>query len=201
MIQRSKKITLSKRFFPGLLPIIKDDQYNKVIARYREIFLNHEFPVNPYLRWHLVEGILPGLALYQIFRESGESQEKALDNINLVFEQLFSDKAKKMKKLGGIPFIYSLLRFFIKLFMRPYPSTGWEIEWKQNDKKAIRFDMKSCFYYDVLSKYGAPELTTSFCRVDDLIYENMSPYLLWQRTMTIARGDAYCDFCFARKKR
>lgn len=201
MTQTSKKVVLSKRFFPGLLPLIKASQYNKVIVRYQEIFLNHEFPANPYLRWHLVEGILPGLALYQIFRESGASQEKALDNINLVFGQLFSDKVQKMKKLGSIPFIYSILRFFIKFFMRPYPSAGWIIEWKQNDKKAIRFDMKSCFYHDVLSKYGAPELTASFCRVDDLIYENMSPYLLWQRTMTIAKGDAYCDFCFSCKKR
>jgi predicted ArsR family transcriptional regulator len=61
--------------------------------------------------------------------------------------------------------------------------------------------MKSCYYHDVLSGYGAAELTASFCRVDDLIYENMSPALSWQRTMTIARGDAYCDFCFARAKK
>jgi hypothetical protein len=105
-----------------------------------------------------------------------------------------------MKKLGRLPFIYYFLRLFIKPAMRKYPPEGWNIEWIQNDRKAIRFNMKSCFYHDVLSRYGAPELTASFCRVDDLTYENMSSALSWQRTMTIAGGDAVCDFCFARAK-
>ncbi|MBI5220083.1 MAG: L-2-amino-thiazoline-4-carboxylic acid hydrolase [Bacteroidia bacterium] len=199
MTQKNKEIPLSKRFFPGLLPIIGVEKYNKVIERYRDIYSNHEFPSNPRLRWHLIEGILPGLALYQVLRES-ETQENALKNIDNAFERLFSNTVKKMKKIGSIPFIYYLLRFFIKSALLSYPPEGWEIEWKQNDKNAIRFNMKSCFYYDTLSKYCASELTASFCRVDDLIYENMSPYLLWQRTMTIARGNAYCDFCFEHKK-
>jgi hypothetical protein len=69
--------------------------------------------------------------------------------------------------------------------------------WLQNDPKAVRFDMKSCFYFDTFSKYGAPELTASFCQVDDLAYGNMSPYIKWQRSKTIGRGATYCDFCFS----
>ena len=68
----------------------------------------------------------------------------------------------------------------------------------QNDKNAVRFNMNSCFYYDTLKKCGAPELTVSFCKVDDYIYGDMSRYVKWQRTMTIGRGDTHCDFCFAR---
>jgi hypothetical protein len=199
MSQDSKiEIPMSKYFFPSLSPIIGKEKYGRIFARYRDLYANHGLPQNPYLRRHLIEGILPGLAFYQVLRESGESQESALATIDRAFEPLFSDNVKKMKKLGRLPFIYPLLRLFIKPAMRPYPPEGWKIEWTQNDKKAIRFNMKSCFYHDTLSKYGAPELTASFCRVDDLIYGNMSPDLLWQRTMTIARGDAYCDFCFAR---
>ena len=52
-----------------------------------------------------------------------------------------------------------------------------------------------------LSRYGAPELTASFCRIDDLVYGNMSPQLEWRPTQTIGRGAAYCDFCFARATR
>jgi hypothetical protein len=36
--------------------------------------------------------------------------------------------------------------------------------------------------------------------VDDLIYSKMSLHVAWQQTMTIAGGDAYCDFCFASTK-
>jgi hypothetical protein len=83
--------------------------------------------------------------------------------------------------------------------MGQYPADGWQLEWKENSARAIRFDMKRCFYYDVLSRQGAPELTASFCRIDDLVYGDMSPQLEWRRTQTIGRGAAYCDFCFARR--
>jgi hypothetical protein len=202
MFQDSKiEIPMSKHFFPPLLAIIGKEKYERVYVRYRDLYANHDLPQNKFLRLHLIEGILPGLAFYQILRESGKSQESALMLIDHAFEQLFSDNVKKIKKLGRLSFIYPLLRLFIKTAMRPYPPEGWKIEWIQNDKNAIRFNMKSCFYHDILSKYGAAELTASFCHVDDLLYGNMSPALLWQRTMTIARGDAYCDFCFARKSK
>ncbi len=199
MHQISKEIPVSKRFFPALLPIIGEERYKQVIARYQQYYTNHEFPDNPGLRRHLIEGILPGLALYQIFRESSESQESALKSIDQTFEKLFSDKRVSLQKLGGIPFFYNILRFYIKPAMRQYPIEGWKIDWVQNDKNAIRFNMISCFYFDTLSSYGAPELTATFCQVDDFIYGDMSPQVSWQRYKTIARGGTYCDFCFARK--
>ena len=196
MYKKISEIPMSKRFFPGLLPIVGDEKYKQVIARYQELFNKHELPKHPALQWHLIEGILPGLAFYQILRESGETQESALAMIDQTFEILFSDNFGKMKKLGRLSFIYPFLRIFIKPAMRQYPLEGWKIDWLQNDKNAIRFNMKSCFYFDNFSKYGAPELTASFCRVDDLTYDNMSPRIKWQRLKTIGRGETYCDFCF-----
>lgn len=201
MPQTTKEIPMSKRFFPGLLPIIGDEKYKQVIARYQELFEKHELPQHPALQRHLIEGILPGLAFYQVLRESGESQESALAMIDQTFEALFSDKLAKMKKLGSLRFVYPFLRVYIKPAMRQYPPEGWQIDWLQNDSNAIRFNMQSCFYYDTLFKYGAPELTASFCQVDDFIYGNMSPHIQWQRSKTIARGAACCDFCFLPVKR
>jgi hypothetical protein len=91
MSQKISEIPMSKRFFPGLLPIIDDEKYKQVIARYQELFEKHELPKHPALQWHLIEGILPGLAFYQILRESGETQESALAMIDQTFEILFSD--------------------------------------------------------------------------------------------------------------
>ncbi|MHB8135033.1 MAG: L-2-amino-thiazoline-4-carboxylic acid hydrolase [Anaerolineaceae bacterium] len=199
MSQSSKEIPMTKRFFPGLLPIIGEEKYLQVVVCYQNLYVNHEFPNNPGLRRHLIEGILPGLALYQVLRESGESQECVLAAIDQTFEQLFSDKRTSMKKLGGIPFFYNILRLYIKPAMHQYPADGWKIDWVQNDKNAIRFNMNSCFYFDTLSRYGAPELTDSFCKVDDFVYKDMSPKINWQRSKTIASGETICDFCFARE--
>ena len=196
MSQKIKDIPMSKRFFPSLLPIIGDEKYIQVVARYQNLLEKHKFAQPRALQRHLIEGILPGLAFYQVLREKRESQESALAVIDQAFEILFADNFARMKKLGRLRFIYPLLRIFIKPAMRQYPPEGWKIDWLQNDKNGIRFDMKSCFYFDTLFKYGAPELTASFCRVDDLTYGDMSPYIKWQRLMTIGRGEAYCDFGF-----
>jgi len=153
------------------------------------------------LKNHLVQGILPGLAYYQLLREDGKSQESALEKIDQTFEVIFAGSIRSFQKLGKIPFFYTILRAYIKTAMREYPADGWEMDWQQVDSGAIRFKMNTCFYFNTLSAYGAPELTASFCRVDDLVYGGMSDQVLWQRTQTIARGAAYCDFCFANAKK
>jgi hypothetical protein len=196
MPQTTKEIPMAKRFFPGLLPIVGDEKYKQIVARYQDLFQKHELPQHHALQWHLIQGILPGLAFYKVLRENGESQESALAVIDQAFDVLFSDNFARMKKLGRLRFVYPFLRIYIKPAMRSYPAEGWKIDWLQNDRNAIRFDMKSCFYFGTFSKYGAPELTASFCRVDDLTSGTMSAHIQWQRSRTIARGANYCDFCF-----
>ncbi len=89
MYQKVIEIPMSKRFFPRLLPIVGEEKFQKIIARYQDLFSNQDLPCNPKLQWHLVEGILPGLAFYQVLRESGESQESALAIIDQAL-RLFS---------------------------------------------------------------------------------------------------------------
>ena len=125
---------MSKRFFPGPLPISGDDTYERVITRYRELYSNHELPSEPQLRWHLVEGILPGLALYQVLRESGESQDNATGTVDRTFDQLFAGDVKQMRRIGRLPFALLFFRVFLKSFMRKYPPAGWAIEWKRNSR-------------------------------------------------------------------
>ena len=97
MSQKMKAIPMSKRFFPGLLPIVGDENYRKVLARYRELYSHHKLPENSTLQWHLTEGILPGLALYQVLRESGKSQESTLALINQTLKNCFPTRQCKMK--------------------------------------------------------------------------------------------------------
>lgn len=58
--------------------------------------------------------------------------------------------------------------------------------------------MHSCFYLNVLTAYGAPELTPVYCQMDDLLYGALSPSVRWRRTKTLGRGDDCCDFCWSR---
>ncbi len=197
----STTIPMSKVFFPAIQTMIGENAYQDLCHRYEDLYQKHGQIENPTLRHHLVNGILPGLALYQLLRDEGKNQSEALNRIDQIFEGLFLKNRNSMQRVGRLPFIYPLLRFIIKPAMRQYPDEGWAKDWIQNDQEAIRFNMKSCFYFNTLTRLGAPEITASFCRVDDFIYSEMSPRVDWQRTLTIARGNEYCDFCFANARR
>lgn len=173
----------------------------KAEQRLGELSVACKWPSNRHLKWHLREQILPGLAIYQALRAEGQTEEAALAAFDQIVEMAVKPEQRKMAWLGRSPGIYSLLRLVIRPAMRQYPAEGWQTEWLENSRDAIRFNMHSCFYFDTLSRFGAPELTASFCRGDDLIYGQMSPYIEWKRTQTIGRGASYCDFCFARAKR
>ena len=192
---------VSKRFFKAIESAIGSEMTQRVLNRYIEIRKSFQMPENPYLRMHLQEGILPGLALYREICQTEPDQKIALEKTDKVLEFIAHSKRKQMKAFGNLPIIYPVLRVYIKYEMKRYPSCGWQTEWKENSPEAIRFDMHSCFYQDTLTNLGAPELTASFCKLDDFVYSDKSPYLIWQRTKTIGRGDDLCDFCFLNAKR
>jgi hypothetical protein len=198
MTQEITTMTLPRLFRQTALEKLGAELVRNANKRFAELLAEHPLPDNHYLKWHLREYILPGLAVYQAMRAEGRSQESALTAFDQIVEVVVAPNQRQMSLLGQFPLIYPLLRLVIRSAMRQYPEEGWQTDWVENSREAIRFNMRSCFYFDVLSRHGAPELTASFCRGDDLVYGQMSPHLEWKRTQTIGRGAEYCDFCFAR---
>ena len=192
--------SLPKPFRRAISQVSGPTMTTRTAQRFASLYAAHAMPASRPLRWHLQNQILPGLALYQLLREDGLSQDAVLDQIAQTFVLVAAPNRRQMKLLGGLPFAYPLLRLVIKPAMNPYPASGWTIEWLENSPQAVRFNFKSCFYHDTLVAYGAPELTASFCAADDFVYGEMSPHIQWQRTQTIGRGAELCDFCFARKQ-
>jgi hypothetical protein len=76
---------------------------------------------------------------------------------------------------------------------------GWDMRWRENTGKIIRWDCHSCYYHNEFIRYGMPELTPIFCESDDIVYGHI-PGVVWGRTKTIGRGAEICDFCFINNK-
>ncbi len=193
----------SKQFQRGLESCLAVDTARRVLTkaqgRYFELLANCEQHTNHALRKHLVEQILPGLALYQVLLAEGFVQEAAQEIIDSAFATRIKSRRKTMALWGHLPFFYTLIRLLIRRNMRAdFPAEGWDIEWREVSSTAVAFNIHQCFYLKVLTSYGAAELTRSFCRIDDLIFENLSPHLRWKRTMTLGRQDSCCDFLFRR---
>jgi hypothetical protein len=196
-METARPVQLPRSYRLAAVPQFGLAQVERFERHLGELSAGAHVPDNRHLRWHLQAHILPGLAIYQVLRAEGSSKEDALAAFDQLLEVVVNPDRKRMALLGRFPWVYALLRLTLRRAMRPYPPEGWQIDWLENSRLAVRFNMRSCFYFDVLSSHGAPELTASYCRGDDLVYGKMSPYLEWKRTQTIGRGADHCDFCFA----
>ena len=172
---------------------------SKAGDRYNDLYAGRKQYDNRALRQHLAEGILPGIALYQTLLEDPDTQQASLDLVEAALAEGAASSRRSMELLGRLPLYYWLMRVVIKPFMRlNYPAEGWETEWVETSGDEISFNMTRCFYLDVLAEYGVPELTALYCKMDDLVYEDVSPDVKWDRKRTLGRGDDCCDFRFER---
>ena len=172
----------------------------RVQARYHELYAQRPRFRHPALRRHLEEGVLPALALYQTLREEGDDQEAALATIDRILTPVVerSGRRRLVKLMGHMPDPFAILRMANRRAMkRVYPPEGWRFEWVEDSDRCIAYDARECFYVNVLTAYGAPELTAHLCVADDLLFGDL-PGVDWGRTKTLARGDDRCDFRFCR---
>jgi hypothetical protein len=172
----------------------------KVQARYELLFAARPRFRNPALRTHLEAHILPGIALYQVLKEEVGDPLKALADIDICFSAhaQASSMAQQASLLDLLPGGFTILRLANRTVLRTsFPDQGWQIEWVEDSPDCIAYNITACFYLNVLSAYGVPELTAHFCALDDQLYGNLKT-IAWERTETLGRGNARCNFVFRR---
>ena len=173
--------------------------YQSALARMDAINAERKPYKKKVLEKHFDENILPTLALYLELKKSGA--DDALELSEKVAQEMYGIGRKRIAFLGHFPFFYWLIEKITPTMMKKtFPVEGWDIEWVEVSKKQVAFNMHGCFYHKVLTEYNVPELTPVFCGLDDLIYDNVSPFLRWERNGTLGRGNNHCDFRFINAK-
>jgi hypothetical protein len=169
--------------------------YTAACMKFEELLAGRKPQPNKALTIHLLRGILPTLAMYETLLSHGLEQKDALDAIDRLYRVSTRAQARFYAALGRLPFFFAILRMASVATMKKYyPPEGWDTTWIENSKALIAWDMRRCFYLDTLASYGRKELTRCCCSVDDCLYENISPSVVWERTMTLGRGDEVCNF-------
>ena len=168
-------------------------------TRYNELLTARARLPHKALRQHLLDNILPGLALYRVLSNSNPDQDACLQLVERLFQTAMAPQRRRLGQLGRSPLLYHLIRWGVRpINARKFPPTGWQIEWQQVDRRRVAFTMHRCYYVDTLTTYDAPELAAIYCRLDDYIYGEVSPYIRWGRTQTLGIGGECCDFVFER---
>ena len=174
----------------------------KARARYQTSAGCVSWPRGPVLRWHLAGYLLPGVALYQGLREAGWPTEQAAGAVGSALESDTQPRRRRFERYGRRRGFFTTFAIMTPPLTRlVYPSPGWQVEWLETSRHRIAFDMTGCFYLDTLTQLGARDLTRAYCRVDDILYQRVSPELAWRRTTVLATGGERCDFRFERLRR
>ena len=145
---------------------------------------------------HLESQIMPGIAAYETL-QTVMPKEEALRTVHGYVEERAYRLKKIFLRLMRIPGLYKKVP---GIFAAQTPkffgiSAGFEANEIRTTGGVWRIDMTRCPYHDECVRCGCPELCHCFCDSDDITYGGLHPKLIWQRTVTLGRGDDGCDFC------
>jgi hypothetical protein len=166
--------------------------------RYKALYDERPHFTHPALRWHLEQKILPCLALYQVLSKENSDQDTVLAEVGSLLEIGLRGFPRFVNVYRYFPLPFALMRQMFRASLLIYPRQGWDIEQVENSKTSFAFNVHRCFYLDVFTAYGAPELTALYCRLDDLLFAAWSPSIRWDRLKALGRGDDCCDFRYSR---
>jgi L-2-amino-thiazoline-4-carboxylic acid hydrolase len=167
-------------------------------VRYEALYNERPHFTHPALRWHLEQNILPGLALYQVLSKENNDRDAVLSETGSLLAIGSRAITKFVNMYRYLPLPFPIMRQIFRAALLAYPQQGWDIDQIEQSERSFAFTIHRCFYLDVLTAYGAPELTAMYCRLDDLLYAAWSPSIRWERTKTLGRGDDCCDFRWSR---
>ncbi|MBQ7841615.1 MAG: L-2-amino-thiazoline-4-carboxylic acid hydrolase [Lachnospiraceae bacterium] len=150
---------------------------------------------------HTRSRIYPAIAVFESLIAVGVSREDAAQLILDFYMTRARKPAKTIQNLLKIPGLYKVVpKLFLVGVKKMFgPDAGFKAKHYKKEKGCFRMDMLECPYMNICRKYGCPEIVPAFCASDDVAYGNMHPKLLWGRTKTLDRGDAYCDFKLTMK--
>lgn len=171
----------------------------RVQSHYEELKARRPIFDRAIFNLHVLHDLLPGLALYLTLREDGLDEEAAIEKIHQIFEAWFTlyppVNMNFVVQMGSLLEDFDVFRRLTQFVMDTFfPSPGWQYEIVADDERAYAFDIHNCFYLDVLTYYGSPELTPVFCRLDDVLMDSFPDAIRWKRSGTIGQGDECCDF-------
>lgn len=170
----------------------------RVQARYDELLAQALYYRNRAIRHHFEDNILPAVAAYSVLLMDGVDKETALQLLDQLLEAAIESERRMYRFWGRFPFFFDMIRLMLKPMMNAQYPEKWNVEWLELGRDMVGLNCHSCFYLDVLTDYGFPELTSHFCWLDDLLTAEAKPSVRFARTQTLARGGTMCDFRYVR---
>ncbi|MBQ3160624.1 MAG: L-2-amino-thiazoline-4-carboxylic acid hydrolase [Oscillospiraceae bacterium] len=142
--------------------------------------------------------LITSLAMIIMLEENGKTRKEAEDIVATAMYKFIEPQIDAMQKLAGNSWFVGFLKISMPIKFRNTLGYGWNVEFPECPKDTFSMITHSCIYHQIFSKYGMPEMTAVFCKVDDILYSEL-PRAQFLYTEQIGRGGSMCDYTFKKR--
>ena len=103
-----------------------------------------------------------------------------------------------MKKLASYGWFVRLLKISMPLKFKKTLGYGWSVEFPKCPSDTFTMITHKYIYQQLFAKYGMPEMTARFCKVDDILYSDL-PRAEFIYTQQIGNGGDMCDYSYKKR--
>ncbi len=143
--------------------------------------------------------LLSALALVQMYEAEGKTRTEAQHIVLEAMYRYLEPQIPSMQHLAAHRWFVSMLKIAMPIKFRHTLGYGWSVSFPKAPHHQFVMVTHSCIYAQIFTKYGMPEMTKGFCRVDNLLYDNL-PNTKFFYTERIGEGGSQCDYCYERVK-
>lgn len=142
--------------------------------------------------------LMTSLAMETALEEMGKTRSEAQDAVAQTMYSFIQPQKAAMRKLATNSWFVGMLKLTMPIKFRHTLGYGWDVEFPKCGSGVFTMITHRCIYRDIFGKYGMPEMTAIFCRVDDILYSDL-PRAEFIYTQQIGRGGSMCDYSFKKR--
>ena len=142
--------------------------------------------------------LLTSLAIVQVLESKGMPRKEAEQYTADAMYKFIEPQIKSMKKLASNGWFVRFLKLTMPMKFRNTLGYGWDVEFPKCGRDEFSMITHKCIFHQIFEKYGMPEMTSIFCKVDDILYSDL-PRADFLYSQQIGNGGTMCDYTFRRK--
>jgi hypothetical protein len=142
--------------------------------------------------------LLTSLAIVQVLESKGMPRKEAEQYTADAMYKFIEPQIKSMKKLASNGWFVRFLKLTMPMKFRNTLGYGWDVEFPKCGRDEFSMITHKCIFHQIFEKYGMPEMTAIFCKIDDILYSDL-PRADFLYSQQIGNGGTVCDYTFRRK--
>jgi hypothetical protein len=142
--------------------------------------------------------LLTSIAMILVLEENGKTREEAEKEVAEAMYEFIKPQIISMKKLASHGWFVKFLKIAMPIKFKKTLGYGWSVEFPECPSDTFTMITHRCIYQQLFAKYGMPEMTARFCKVDDILYSDL-PRAEFSYTEQIGNGGSICDYTYKKR--